>query len=44
MSQHDNKGELDRSICGVCRDAFWECSKCGVYFCECGRGEECHDG
>lgn len=37
---HDRLGRLDRSICGACGDAYVECSKCGVYFCDCSRGSE----
>ncbi len=38
---HDTRGRLDRSICGLCNDAYVECSKCGVYLCECTRSEAC---
>ncbi len=38
--KHDKRGQLDRSICGACGDAFWECSGCGVYFCDCSRSIE----
>lgn len=41
MASHDNRGQLDRSICGLCGDAYFECSKCGVYFCACTRSEAC---
>lgn len=39
--QHDKRGRLDRSICALCGDAYVECSKCGVYLCECSRSEIC---
>jgi uracil-DNA glycosylase len=38
--KHNKRGQLDRSICGACGDAFWECSGCGVYFCDCSRSIE----
>ena len=41
LSPHDKRGRLDRSICGGCNDAYVECSKCGVYLCECTRSETC---
>ncbi len=34
---HDRNGRLDRSVCGLCGDAYVECSGCGVYLCDCTR-------
>lgn len=28
-------GQLDRSVCGFCHDAYVECTRCGVYSCPC---------
>lgn len=34
---HDRDGDLDRSVCAICHDAYVECAGCGVYLCRCTR-------
>lgn len=41
FAPHDDLGRLDRSICGLCNDAYVECSGCGIYLCDCTRSETC---
>lgn len=41
FAPHDALGRLDRSTCGLCGDAYVECSKCSVYLCDCTRSETC---